>query len=286
MTVASAVRHPSVCTQSIPFQQPFSNAQRIFVTRLSDLHDLAQQTVRASGLKCGNYTVRIADSLEPANKLIKRMYAARGYRTGKAVTVRSNPNRITLEACAGEKTVGTLTVGLDSDEGLLADALYGDIIDPFRGIGRKVCELSQFAVDSHHSSKELLASLFRLAYICGRVIHQAADAFIEVNPRHVRFYEHTFGFRQVGELRTCPRVGAPAVLLHIDLDYMDAQLGEPSGLLHSRERTLYSVLLTVRDRKSPAEFAEPPLAKTSSTKSPAEAGLRIRQTQSGELVIS
>jgi len=71
------------------------------------------------------------------------------------------------------------------------------------------------------------------------MVHKATDAFIEVNPRHSRFYERMLGFRQLGEMRICPRVGAPAVLLHIDLGYMDAQIREHSGTLDSRERSLY-----------------------------------------------
>ena len=46
----------------------------------------------------------------------------------------------------------------------------------------------------------------------------ASDAVIEVNPRHARYYQRTLGFRQIGELRQCQRVEAPAVLLHRRLD--------------------------------------------------------------------
>lgn len=264
-------------------QQPSSDAQPISATCFA-----AQETARAGGLECGDYTIRMADSPQrrkDANELIRRRYAARGYRIGKDVAVRSNPNRITLQACAGERTVGTLTVGLDSDERLLADALYGDIIDPFRGAGRKVCELSQFAVDSRYGSKELLASLFRLAYICGRVIHEAADAFIEVNPRHVRFYQHMFGFRQLGELRTCPRVGAPAVLLHSDLDDMDARLRGRAAHCIYMKNCPYLAFLGVRNLKSPAE-CRAAAGGSAGDKNPAEAGLGIRQFRSGEVVIS
>ena len=41
---------------------------------------------------------------------------------------------------------------------------------------------------------------------------------MEVNPRHVRYYQRCLGFRQLGEVRQCLRVDAPAVLLHQEID--------------------------------------------------------------------
>lgn len=75
--------------------------------------------------------------------------------------------------------------GLDSEEGLLADELYGQEINTFRDRNRKVRELSKLAIDLLYSSKELLASLFNLAYIPGRIIHSATDFIIEINPRAI-----------------------------------------------------------------------------------------------------
>ena len=52
------------------------------------------------------------------------MYSWRGYHTENAVLSSHNPNRLTLEASIEQQIVGTLTVGLDSEEGLLVDTLY------------------------------------------------------------------------------------------------------------------------------------------------------------------
>lgn len=198
-------------------------------------------------LDCGNYSVRVADTLDrynEASRLIKRMYSSRGYDTEAVFTLPCDPDRITLVASSAERLVGTLTIGLDSDHGLLADVLYQHAINPFRETGRKVCELSKFAVDPSYGSKELLALLFRLAYICGRMIHRMTDAFVEVNPRHAGFYKRMLGFRQLGEMRICPRVGAPAVLLHIDLGYMDAQIRKHSEAFDSSDKSLYPYIVS------------------------------------------
>jgi hypothetical protein len=109
----------------------------------------------------------------------------------------------------------------------------------FRAKGGKLCELSKLAVDPQFGSKSVLASLFHLAYIYARVGHGATDAFIEVNPRHSGFYERRLGFRRIGQMRLCPRVNAPAVLLHLELAYMDVQISKHAGAQGARERSLY-----------------------------------------------
>ena len=148
------------------------------------------------------------------SRLVHRMYAWRGYSIQSSGYPADDPNRITLAVWEDEDVVATLTIGLDSADGLLADALYAQELSGLRRPGRRVCEVTRLAVHPQHSSGRILNALFRTALLYGKEHFQASDAVIEVNPRHVRFYEHRFGFRQVGTLRQCPRVNAPAVLLH------------------------------------------------------------------------
>ena len=201
-------------------------------------------------LKRGDYSIRLADSpgrCSEAAALINRMYSWRGYHTESNGLI--SHNQITLEALSKQNLVGTLTLRLDSEEGLLADELYGQEIDTFRAKNRKVCELSKLAIDPEYSSKELLASLFNLVYIYGRVIHRATDFFIEVNPRHLGYYKRMLGFRQISEMRTCQRVNAPGVLLHLELHYVDTQVSSLAGSRESRERSLYPYFLSQHEEK-------------------------------------
>ncbi|MBA4142301.1 MAG: long-chain N-acyl amino acid synthase [Nitrosospira sp.] len=190
----------------------------------------------------GSYSVRLADPQNLGGEistLIKRMYSWRGYQTESLGASSHNPNQLTLEATVGGHLVGTLTLGIDSEEGLLADELYGKEIDVFRRKGRKVCELTKLAIDSEYSSKEILASLFHLAYIHGHSINGATDLFIEVNPRHAGFYRRMLGLSQVGQERICQRVCAPAVLMHLELNYVGAQIASYAGSCKSGEKSLY-----------------------------------------------
>lgn len=193
-------------------------------------------------LRRSDYSICLADSPKRCslvNKLIRRMYSWRGYDTESATVFSHDDRQITFEASSKHEPFGTLTLGIDSEKGLLADELYEEEINAFRLKNKKVCEVSKLAIDSKYGSKEVLASLFHLAYIYARTIHKASDAFIEVNPRHAGFYKRMLGFQPIGETRTCQRVGAPAVLLHLELDYMDAQISSLAGLRQLKDKSLY-----------------------------------------------
>jgi hypothetical protein len=198
----------------------------------------AKYTLSRSG-----YRVRLADSPGQRNKvsmLINSMYSCRGYATDDiAATLPHDPNRITLEASDEKKLFGTLTLGLDSSDGLLADELYGPEINILRRMGRKVCEMTKLAFNPEHSSKEVIAALFHLAYIYAHNIYRCNDVLIEVNPRHAAFYQRRLGFQQIGELRNCPRVDAPAILLHVGLDYGETQILKHGGSRDTSEKSLY-----------------------------------------------
>lgn len=152
-----------------------------------------------------------------ANMLIRRMYAWRGYLTAGMSDHVDDPNRIALAVWQDDELIATLAIGRDSRNGLLAETLYADEVRALRGPGRTLCEFSRLAVDPGSSSRQLLAMLFSAAQQHARVFFGATDALIEVNPRHAGYYAREFGFVRVGEQRLCPRVDAPAVLMHRDI---------------------------------------------------------------------
>jgi hypothetical protein len=55
------------------------------------------------------------------------------------------------------------------------------------------------------------------------------DVVIEVNPRHVRFYQRSLGFTTIGPQRQNRRVDAPAVLLRLDLAHAREQIDRLAG---------------------------------------------------------
>lgn len=195
------------------------------------------------------FKIRLAHSNErvsSASMLVQRKYASRGY---EASGFEKTPDRITLMAFQEDKVIGTLTLGLDSDHPLLVEDLYKAEIDALRAEGRKVCELTKLAIDQTQSAKRVLASLFHIAYIYGRVMQDHTDVVIEVNPRHVAFYKRMLGFKELGPQRLCTRVNAPAVLLRLELDYVDRQIEELGGKADTATstRSLYPFFFTRND---------------------------------------
>lgn len=202
-----------------------------------------------------SFKIRLADShgqRSSASLLIDKMYSWRGY--ASPASLHENPNRITLVASDNSPaglTIGTLTLGLDSKIGLLVDEMYQQEIDTLREQGCLVCELTKLAVDQTAASKKVLASLFHISYIYGRILNHVSDVFIEVNPRHVVFYKRMLGFNQAGEEKTCVRVNAPAVLLRLELDHVDRQIEKFGGKLEQfpGEKSLYPYFFSKKEEE-------------------------------------
>jgi len=146
--------------------------------------------------------------------LVRRMYAWRGYRLAPPQQLIGDPNHATLGGWMDGELVATMTTSRDSSAGLLADTLYQDEMVKLRKPARVICEVTRLAVDSESSDPALLKSLFRSTYKYAKAVFGVTDVVIEVNPRHAAYYRREFGFSQAGGLRICPRVDAPAVLLH------------------------------------------------------------------------
>jgi len=210
----------------------------------------------ATGENCllqrNGYRIHLVNSLKQrikASTLIKRMYASRGYNTESTSVFSHNPNEFTFLATIEESTAGTVTLRTDSEMGLLADNLYGAEVDPFRKKGGRVCEISKFAIDPEFSSREMTASLFQIMYIFACHINQTTDFFCEVNPRHAIPQKRMFGFRQIGEAKICPRVNAPAVLLHLSAQYIEEQVASIGKHTSQRRRSLYPYFFSPHEEK-------------------------------------
>jgi len=190
-----------------------------------------------------DFFIRLATShghRRQGSMLVRRMYSWRGYALGTRSGDPMHGNEVSLQACGPQGVFGTLSLRLDSASGLRADELYRPEIEAYRIRGRVVCEMTGFAVDRDYGSREMLACLFHLLYLYAHRRHGCSDLFIEVNPRHVGFYEQRLRFRIAGPERTCLRVAAPAVLLHLDLGYVEALLRRAVHDRSATARSLYA----------------------------------------------
>ncbi len=190
------------------------------------------------------FKIRLATTGERAQQasfLVRKRYAEVGYVAAGSGQPKGCPAEITLLSYLNEQVVGTLTVGLDVGQGLYADELYKAETDRLRAEGRKPAEFTKLAVDTKRASKQVLASLFHIAYIHLRRIWRYTDMVIEVNPDHVEFYKRMLGFVDFGPERHCARVNAPAVLLWLEADKVDRWIEDYGGRpeLAKQVRLLY-----------------------------------------------
>ncbi len=197
------------------------------------------------------FKIRAADSSghrSSASILINRMYATRGY-PSNGLPAEAVPDRITLTASDHDNVIGTISVGFDSSLGLLCDELYLEEINLLREHGLRVCEFTKLAIDSVVRSKRVLASLFHVAYIYAHRIKGFDRLLIEVNPRHVKYYERMLGFVVSGPKRMNRRVGAPAMLMTLDFQHARDEIGRLGGRPESseHERSLYPYFFSVAE---------------------------------------
>lgn len=219
-------------------------------TELSRTCSTSSDNISEMTINEKTFGIRVADNDEGRNHasmLINKMYAWRGY--AGTHRVEDNPNRITLSASDKGAIIGTVTLGIDSPIGILADEVFKDEIDVFRARGAKVCEISKLAFDPTVRSKMALGSLFHILYIYAHHLYQCTDAFIEINPRHRRYYEHMLGFKTLSGVRSNPRVDAPAYLLWLNLEHMGAEIVRLGGTSDhpGNERSLYPYFFSKRE---------------------------------------
>ncbi len=182
-----------------------------------------------------------------ASVLIEKMYSWRGYDTSDNAD--KAPNRLTLNAVFRGSIYGTITVNVDSPIGLACEEVYPEAVKLLRDQGRTLCEFGRFAVEQSVRSKRLLATLYHMAYLYAHRVHGCTDALIEVNPRHVAFYERYLEFHVFGEERICERVAAPAVLMRLDFDVTEKRIAEIGGRWRvlPNEKSFYKYFMASND---------------------------------------
>lgn len=211
---------------------------------------LGDSETHEQGISSQSIKIRFAQTeaaFQGATLLVQKRYAWRGY---PKPHIKENPNRITILTYLADRIVGTVTVGYDSETGLLADEIYKDVVDKLRQQGAVVGELSKLAIDEELGSKPMLAGMIHIAYLYG-AIHGCTDAVIEVIPRHQAFYEKKLGFRLLGEERLNKRVHSSVVLMHLPMDEMRRKIEALGGQgKSSADKSLYPYFFSPQDEKA------------------------------------
>ena len=175
------------------------------------------------------FKIRVASSPQArreASSLVRERYARRGYLTSATLL---SAHSCTLSAYDEGRLSGTVSLRLDSEHGLAADELYGTETRNLREQGRRICEFTRLAVDTTHISYPVLAALFHTVFLFAQKVRGFDYALIEVNPRHVGYYQRALGFHVIGGQRHNARVNAPAVLMGLPFADIAARLERHAG---------------------------------------------------------
>lgn len=201
--------------------------------------------------KTQQFHIRLANSAgrrEAASLLLKQMYGWRGYAVSTPMS--GEPNQLALVADTDGKVVSTMTICFDSGAGLPADENFPTEINALRGGGRRIAEPSRLAI-ARHLPKRLFAALIHISFIYAYRLMGFSDYIIEVNPRHQNFYRRKLGFQLLAEERLCTRVHAPAVLLQLELQYMEKQIQQFGGTYEKSvdEKSFYPYFFSSKDEQ-------------------------------------
>jgi hypothetical protein len=214
---------------STPFVEPGSSVSLDFPrTRTSSAP--RQHTV------IDGITYKVADGLaerEAAFQLVYDAYRQRGLMEPSPHRMRVTPYHLldttdVLIALDGEQVIYTVTLVRDGELGLPMEDIYADEIRARRHDGLQLAEPSCLASRQDHFGKT------RMFMVCTRLIglmFQFARAnridrvVAAVHPRHGNVYTRSFGFEQIGGLKTYASVrDNPAVACEHDFAKLD-QIG-------------------------------------------------------------
>jgi len=213
----------------LPPRRADFTVHRDIALRLRDLSIDLRTPLADPGPESGAFKIRVASTPKArreAHSLVRKRYEGRGYLTSTTLV---STHSCTFSAYDEGHLSGTVTLRLDSEDGLAADELYGEETRALRGQGHKVCEFTRLAVDTTHVSYPVLAALFHTVFLFAQKLRGFDYAVIEVNPRHVGYYRRALGFEEIGGRRHNTRVNAPAVLMGVSFDVIASKLEDHAG---------------------------------------------------------
>jgi N-acyl amino acid synthase FeeM len=181
---------------------------------------------RVPALVNPNTAIQVATSVREvrdANRLVFRNYVGLGYWRDDAEDLNQNrylnlSARHVVVICEAANIVGTVSLVVDSVEGLPADSFRPDVIRRLRRQDQRIAEISAFAIVKDRSHQYNLFH-FLMAFILQYGFHYLAiDQFVAVcTPRHARFYEAVYGFRKMQATSFYDYVKVEAQMLTLDL---------------------------------------------------------------------
>jgi len=144
--------------------------------------------------------------LERAYELVHQVFVEKGYihPEMKGIRIRpfeALPEMATFVAQTEGEVVGVMSIVPDSpDFGLPSDHAFAAELDAFRLRGRRVCEISNLAVDPAYWRSNVFPELTRACF-AHALAWGCDDMFIAISPGHAQFFEDVLQFSHAGDAR-------------------------------------------------------------------------------------
>ena len=219
--------------------------------------------------KTSEFTIKVANTLEEREAVFNlgyRVYLEKGY-------VKENTNQwLVLDYDAKPETLilmvkdknnniaGSVTLVFKNKSSLPAEKIYKEEINLLAVNGKKLVEISRLVIDpNYRNSKEIILLLFNYLSIYAHHIKSYDSLMIQVNPRHVGYYEKLLNFQEIGQEKMCPSVqNAPAILMELPLAKYQSEVkrfsNNPSQ--NKKERLLYASFLKADQESLVAYYLE------------------------------
>lgn len=181
------------------------------------------------------------------NRLIQAKFSTPGDSIS-GVNIEDEPSRIKLFVDRNEQLIGTITLCLDTPDGLDSDLIFKAEVDHLRASGGKFAEVTDLATENKFNT-QAFAALIHITYIYARHVHGCTDFVIEVKKRHSHYYERMLGFQRCGPERSGLWADGTVVLLSLALDHMGEQIEKygGSGQPLQGKRSLYPYFFSKAD---------------------------------------
>lgn len=170
---------------------------------------------------------------EKAFRLIYEVYNRAGYRlpirheSGLWCTIHQlHPATVIFLAEREETPVGSVTVIPDTRLGLPTDRIFPEPLADLRRAGRRLCEVSSFAVTEEPAGSplQLTLHLYRLAHLTSVHLMNSTDIVASIMAHHAKFYSRFLLFDEVSFApRVSPKTGQQVCYARLNLETMAAR---------------------------------------------------------------
>lgn len=195
------------------------------------------------GDKPSNVAIQRAMDLEDhwqAYRLVHDCYVARGYieprpEGARVRSFEAMPEMATFVAKSDDRIVAVTGVLMDSPElGLPSEGTYGEEIDALRRQQRRVCEITNLAIDPDYRNTPVFSELTRCCLGHARAVNYD-DLIIAISPEHARFFRDVLLFEPWGGRRIyCQATGDEVVGMRLDLRRLEKRAIEADKALGDR----------------------------------------------------